>query len=63
MDTSDHKPSDTMFAAWLAETGEQTVRQVQLMTAVMQDDPKHWWRKKLALLIQGAAGLLQQQPY
>lgn len=55
------KPAEKLSASWQAAADAQTKLHVQLMTRVIDGDPKIWWRKKLDLLLLGAGALRAAQ--
>lgn len=61
-ESSDGKLAERLKASWQAEADEHTTRHVAVMSSVVDGDPKDWWRKKLSLLIRGAATLLEGRP-
>ena len=45
----------------LASDGGAILSHIALMSAVISGDPKDWWRRKLALLLDGAAAMCARQ--
>lgn len=60
---SGHFVGDTMLHSWTAVTDAQPglAPQIAGMAAVMGGSPYHWWRRKLELLLAGAATLFVAQ--
>lgn len=52
--------ADSLRRSWQAqiELDPATASHVALMSAIITGDPKDWWRKKLSLLLDGAATML-----
>ncbi|MCO6184839.1 TetR/AcrR family transcriptional regulator [Rhizobium sp. L1K21] len=51
--------AERLKASWQSGADDQTAAHVRVMGAVIEGNPKDWWRKKLLLLIGGAATLLE----
>ncbi|WP_180899677.1 TetR/AcrR family transcriptional regulator [Martelella soudanensis] len=58
-ENADGTIAERLRASWQAGADDQTETHVCLMSAVIEGEPKEWWRKKLLLLIRGAAALLE----
>jgi AcrR family transcriptional regulator len=62
-ESADSTIAERLRASWQAGADDQTAKHMALMGAVIEGDPKEWWRKKLLLLIEGAAALLDARSH
>ncbi|WP_181847714.1 TetR/AcrR family transcriptional regulator [Thalassospira profundimaris] len=59
LDQADGTLGERLRTSWQPGSDDRTAAYVSVISAVTDASPKDWWRKKLMLLIRGAAALLE----